>query len=180
VAITMDIVVAADEGRGIGVGGKLPWRLPGDMAHFRKLTSHTEKPGKRNAVIMGRKTWESIPPKFRPLPQRLNMVLSRSASLELPAGALHCGSLDAALADAAADSSIENVFVIGGGAVYAEALAHPACRRVYITRVLRTFECDTFLPAFEDRFREVSVMLTGRDDDIDYRVEIWTRNDAAQ
>lgn len=173
----MDVVVAADEARGIGVDGKLAWRLPGDMAHFRKVTSHTEQPGKRNAVIMGRKTWDSIPAKFRPLPRRLNIVLSRNESLELPAGVIRSGSLDGARADAAADPSIENVFVIGGGAVYAEALAHPACRRVYITRVLRTFECDTFLPEFEDRFREVSVMLTGRDDDIDYRVEIWQRDD---
>ena len=60
-------------------GGSLPWNLPGDLRYFKELTSRTADPAKRNAVIMGRKTWESIPPKFRPLPGRVNVVLSRSA-----------------------------------------------------------------------------------------------------
>ena len=60
-------------------GGSLPWNLPGDLRYFKELTSRTTDPAKRNAVIMGRKTWESIPPKFRPLPGRVNVVLSRSA-----------------------------------------------------------------------------------------------------
>lgn len=58
----------------------MPWKLPGDMAYFRELTSRTADPGKQNAVVMGRKTWESIPPKFRPLAGRLNVVLSRSGA----------------------------------------------------------------------------------------------------
>ena len=60
--------------------GTLPWKIPADMAYFKELTSRTADPAKQNAVIMGRKTWESIPPKFRPLAGRLNIVLSRSAA----------------------------------------------------------------------------------------------------
>ncbi len=70
------LVVAATKSWGIGRQGVLPWRLPADMAFFRKLTSCTTDPNKRNAVIMGRKTWESIPLKFKPLPQRTNIVLT--------------------------------------------------------------------------------------------------------
>lgn len=74
-----DLVVACDLNRGIGKENGLPWRLPGDMKQFRELTSSVRDSSKRNAVLMGRKTWESIPTKFRPLPHRVNVVLSRDA-----------------------------------------------------------------------------------------------------
>lgn len=74
------VVVAATEDWGIGKDGKLPWTLPGDMAYFRKVTSEAGA-GKVNAVIMGRKTWASIPEKFRPLRERKNVVLSKTADV---------------------------------------------------------------------------------------------------
>jgi hypothetical protein len=81
-------IVACTRDGGIGKEGTLPWKLPGDMAYFKRVTLDTEDvPGARNAVIMGRKTWESIPNSFRPLPGRLNVVLSRNPkSINLPDG----------------------------------------------------------------------------------------------
>ena len=79
---SFQLVVAAGRALGIGKGGGLPWKLPGDMAYFKELTTATRGGGKRNAVVMGRGTWESIPPRFRPLPGRVNVVLSRSAGGE--------------------------------------------------------------------------------------------------
>ena len=76
------IVVAADEQLGIGRNGTLPWKLPAEMARFKRVTSEAPE-GQRNAVIMGRKTYESIPPKFRPLPGWLNIVLSRAPGFEV-------------------------------------------------------------------------------------------------
>ncbi len=73
--------MAATRAGGIGKDGKLPWHLPGEMAFFKELTSKTRDASKRNAVVMGRRTWESLPPKFRPLPGRLNVVLSASGAL---------------------------------------------------------------------------------------------------
>lgn len=75
------IVVAATRSGGIGLDGKIPWRLPKDMAFFKSVTSATADASKMNAVIMGRRTWASLPPKFRPLKGRLNVVLSRSADV---------------------------------------------------------------------------------------------------
>ncbi len=139
-----EIVVAADEEGGIGRDGTLPWNLPGDLKAFRLLTVGDGA----NTVIMGRHTWESIPERFRPLPQRRNVVLSHRGVTGLPDGVLQAPSLEAALELAEPDGE---VFVIGGGAVYREALHRPECRRVHLTRVEGQFDCDTFFPAIEAR-----------------------------
>lgn len=114
------VVVAATRDMGIGKDGKLPWKLPSDLKFFKELTSKTSDPKKKNAVLMGRKTWESIPLEFRPLPGRLNVVLTRSGRVEtkLPEDVVLCGSRASALELLASSrycSAIENVFVIGGG-----------------------------------------------------------------
>lgn len=85
--LSLIIIAAVTKSNGLGTNGQLPWKLPKEMAHFRKATNATGKCGKDattaiNAVIMGRKTWESIPTKFRPLKGRINIVISRSAGKE--------------------------------------------------------------------------------------------------
>jgi len=124
------------------------------MAYFKKLTSVTSHHTLVNAVVMGRKTWESIPEKFRPLPGRLNIVLSRSDPGNLPEslakaaqdGAVQvCPSLDSAL-ELLAQRNVEHVFVIGGGRVFEEALAREECEAVHFTLVEGEHECDTFMP----------------------------------
>lgn len=153
---SFDCIVAADERGGIGQGGTLPWRFPQDMAFFKQVTSACAEQGKQNAVIMGRKTWESIPAKFRPLPGRTNVVLSRNADLRaelnVPDDVVLASSLEEALAtlekQQGAGGSIADVFVIGGGSLYAEALsAGSRCRKLIMTIVhSESFACDTFLP----------------------------------
>ena len=143
------IVVASDLGDGIGTGTAIPWTVPEDIKLFKDLTTTAAK-GKKNCVIMGRKTWESIPEKFRPLPGRLNVVLS--STLELgssdPAAAVLQirGSLKDALTKLAEPqfSDIDKVFCIGGGVVYAEAFQQPCVRvlqAVYRTKIHLTTEC---------------------------------------
>lgn len=118
------IVVAATRDMGIGKDGKLPWKLPSDLSFFKEITSTTADPDKQNAVVMGRKTWESIPLKYRPLPRRLNIVLTRSGSYEIANkenDVVTCGSISSALqllAESPYCFSIEKVFVIGGGQIF--------------------------------------------------------------
>jgi len=121
-------VVAHSANRVIGREGGLPWHLPADMRFFRELTTG-------GTVVMGRKTWESIPERFRPLPGRRNLVLS---SREVP-GAEVFSSLEAALEAAEGD-----VYVIGGGETYAAAL--PLADRVYATEIDAEVEGDTLFP----------------------------------
>ena len=83
------LIVAATSNNGIGQAGKLPWRLPREMQYFARVTGQSGAPGgegKRNAVVMGRTTWESIPRRFRPLPGRINFVVSRQAEYDLCVG----------------------------------------------------------------------------------------------
>lgn len=116
------VVVAATREMGIGKDGVLPWKLLGDLKFFKELTLSTSDPAKKNAVIMGRKTWESIPVKSRPLPGRLNVILTRSGSFDFATveNVVICGSMQSALELLASTPyclSIEKVFVIGGGQV---------------------------------------------------------------
>ncbi|XP_057829724.2 bifunctional dihydrofolate reductase-thymidylate synthase 1 [Cryptomeria japonica] len=151
---TFQVVVAATSAMGIGKDGKLPWKLPSDLKFFKEVTSHTSAPSKKNAIIMGRRTWESIPNKLQPLPGRLNVVLSRSGSFDIATmeNVVMCGSLHSALQMLAAPPyalSIETVFVIGGGQVYREALIEPNCDAIHITEIETSFECDTFMPPID-------------------------------
>lgn len=155
--IPLELVVAADRRLGIGKGGELPWRLPGELRHFRKLTLRTGDPEARNAVIMGRKTWDSLPARFRPLPGRLNVVLTRTPDLRLP-DAVTADDLPGALAliEAEAEPPVERAFVIGGAEVFAAGLRHPDCRRLHITRVDADFDCDTFVDLDLTPYRRVA------------------------
>lgn len=141
-----------DEKRGLGKDNKLPWRIPQELRHFAKLTSTTEDPNKQNAVIMGRNSWESIPAKFRPLPGRFNIVLTRRSDYETPPDVPTAQSLEQAV-QIADRPEIENLYVVGGGHVYREAILHPNCSGMYLTEVQGEFNCDTFFPRFnEDQY----------------------------
>lgn len=149
------LIVAVDSALGIGKGGGLPWHLPSDMVHFKELTSATDSPSLKNAVVMGRKTWESIPEKFRPLPGRINIVLTRNKSLAFPKGVFKAGNLNDALSLIDKHKKeIESVYVIGGAEVFKEALAHPQCQKIYMTHILKCFDCDVSFPDFHSKFEE--------------------------
>lgn len=170
------IVVAVDTRSGIGKDGDLPWRLPGDQKHFKALTTETRDPAKRNAVIMGRKTWESLPDRFRPLPGRLNVVLTRQEGYALPAGVRAASGVTEALESIAADvAGVESVFIIGGKSLYRDALALPVCEQLHITRVEGDFKCDTFFDDPGDNFVLESTSESLCENGIRYQFEVYCR-----
>ena len=129
----LTLVAAVAKNGVIGSNNRLPWHLPADLRHFKALTTG-------HAVIMGRKTWESLPEKFRPLPGRRNIVVTRSAAYAAP-GASVAGSLPDAVAAAAGAEA----FVIGGAELYQAAL--PLANRLQLTEIDAEFEGDTWFPA---------------------------------
>ncbi|EFX00528.1 dihydrofolate reductase [Grosmannia clavigera kw1407] len=145
------VVAATARDMGIGAAGGLPWTgLRKEMAYFARVT----KRGEGNAVIMGRRTWDSIPVKFRPLRGRLNVVISRSFAAGVakePEGGPEMGPVEASSLEAALDylrgqPGSSRVFVIGGAQIYAAALNLAEARRVLLTRVTTDFDCDTHFP----------------------------------
>ena len=129
------IIAAVAKNRVIGKDNQLIWNIPEDMAHFKALTQgHT--------VVMGRKTWESLPPRFRPLPGRRNIVVTRQADYLAP-GAEIAASLDAAIA---LSKEAPKLFIIGGAEIY--ALALPVANGLELTEVNLTPDGDAWFPEF--------------------------------
>ncbi|MBK7749885.1 MAG: dihydrofolate reductase [Candidatus Obscuribacter sp.] len=172
-----DIVVACDQKFGIGKNNSLPWRLSQDLKYFKELTLsrppvEDEVPKRSNAVIMGRKTWESIPAQYRPLAGRFNVVLTRNLNYQLPQGVFKAPSLDDAL-NLLSKGPVDRVFVIGGAEVYKEALIHDRCGLLYVTEVRAVFECDTFLPDFKPFFQLMSCSEVVTENNIDFCFKVY-------
>jgi len=127
------LIAAVAENGCIGKNNALPWRLPEDMKHFKDLTT-----GK--TVLMGRKTWESLPEKFRPLPNRTNVVVTRQPEYPVPEGVHVHRTIESALAEHAD----QDLFVLGGADIYKQTM--DVADRLEITRVKQTVDGDAFFP----------------------------------
>ena len=141
----LNLVLARASNGVIGKDNALPWHLPEDLAHFRSLTSGAP-------VIMGRKTRDSLPPRYRPLPNRVNIVVTRQADWSAE-GAVRVSSLPQAIALCKQQLAPE-AWVIGGAQMY-EA-AEPVADRAIITEIDREFEGDAFAPVFDAAWRETA------------------------
>ncbi len=159
----LSLIVAMDAQRGIGIDNTLPWRLPEDLAHFKRVTTG-------HPILMGRKTFESI---GRPLPNRRNIVLSTNAQWRHD-GVERAATIDAALALAEAPT----VFVIGGAQIY--ALALPRATSVIVTEIAASFACDTFFPALDPAIWRESARETHHSEanGFDYAFVTYTRSPA--
>lgn len=134
------------ETRVIGERGGLPWRLPHDLRRFSDRTNG-------HPVIMGRKTWQSLPGRFRPLPGRTNIIVSGDSAFDAPGGFV-VPTFAEALERAEKSPGVGLVFVIGGAQLYEQAL--PYADRLYLTLVESKTSGDTYFPPYEDTFYELS------------------------
>lgn len=145
----INLIVAVDEKNGIGKDNQLPWHLPADLLHFKKLTTGFP-------IIMGRKTFDSI---GKVLPNRRNIVISRQSNLKIP-GAEVTGSLQGAL-DLCKDE--KDVFIIGGAQIFGQAL--PLADSIYLTVIEYDFDADTFFPPIDKQnWKESTVCIQKPDE----------------
>ncbi len=149
----LQFVVAYTRNRVIGRDNGLPWRLPRDLAHFKRSTMGCP-------IVMGRKTWESL---GRPLPGRLNVVITRNDSYEAP-GATVCRDLDEALQ---ACGDVERICIIGGGQLFTQAL--PRVDEIIATEIHTDIEGDTFFPELAiDEWEEVERLPQPEENGLNY------------
>lgn len=202
--INAELIVAADEKDGIGKDGKLPWRISADMNYFKQVT--TFKPDNAhqqdNIVLMGRKTWDSIPKKFRPLKERMNCVLTKSSpppeSLRLFSARLrNFTSIDNFISYAKnthiprpiacpdpvvylQNFAPPKIFIIGGESIYRQTLAHPDINveKIRLTRVFDDFDCNTFFPFSSETTKDYILDFYSEifeDKGIQFQFQVWNK-----
>uniref|UniRef100_A0A670XWX4 Dihydrofolate reductase n=2 Tax=Pseudonaja textilis TaxID=8673 RepID=A0A670XWX4_PSETE len=176
-------IVAVCNNMGIGKDGKLPWPpLRNEYKHFQKMTMTTKEEGKQNVVIMGRKTWFSIPEKHRPLKNRINIVLSKELK-DVPEGAHYlANSLEEALDHLETPEmkrKVDKVWIVGGSSIYKEAMERPIHHQLFVTRIMHDFESDTFFPEIDLKKYRLLPNYTGipvdiqEENGIQYKFEVY-------
>lgn len=154
----VSIIVAIDDKRGIGARNRLLWRIKKDFRHFKEITM-------RHPIIMGRKTHESI---GRALPGRANIIITRDEKYSTQ-GCQVVHSLTGAIELAKTQSGAEEIFIIGGGEIFKQALEQNLVDKLYITKVKGDFNAEIFFPEYESIFTKV---VTSRSDlEGDYQLE---------
>lgn len=154
----LTLVVALDDCNGIGRNNTIPWHIKNDLKFFRYVTMQRIDPNKQNAVIIGRKTYETFP---KPLPNRLNIVVSSNPSLaniNYP-NVVRVNTFPEAFNHAIADSNIENIFIAGGVSIYEEAMKTNLVKRLFVTRVKGDFQCTAIWSSFNvEGYRRVEII----------------------
>jgi len=171
------IILAVDNENWLWNNNDLAWDIPEDRKYFKNITTRTQDKDKQNAVIMWRKTWESIPEKYRPFKHRQNFILSKSYqnNTKNPYGAFQFQDIDVCLKEISKNPHIENIFVIWGGQIYNAVLSHPHFKKAYITRIYHKYHCDTFFDGLWLDFDAVSRSEMKQYDWIEYEFLVYKK-----
>ena len=176
------IILAVDERNWIWKNNELAWNISADMKYFKKITSETNDLAKHNAVVMWRKTWESIPSKYRPLPNRVNCILSRSLKYDdiwspIDDFVLYFNSIDHCLSELESKENVENIFIIGWANLYNQVLDNPMLDKIYITKVKWNHDCDVFFEWVPNNFLVESYIDPEVENGIEYSFWVYKKPD---
>jgi dihydrofolate reductase / thymidylate synthase len=173
----MKLIVAIDKNNGIGKDNSIPWYIKEELKYFKHITTHTTRILDKNIVIMGRNTWESIPDKYKPLADRINIIITTNQSYTT-------GNYDHTYIQHSLDKALtfiqdlhyinlDNIFIIGGERLYKEAINRTDCEKLYVTEVYGKYECDRFFPSITDNYKLATVSKFKCENDIYYRNMIY-------
>lgn len=174
------MIAACDKNLGIGKDGDIPWSLPKEYAYFRKITITTPSNDEINVCVMGKKTWDGIPVKYRPLDGRINVVLSSTHTNEpsnVP-NTLFLSSIELVESHVEAmalsiNKKVNTVYICGGTAIYKHHL--PIASKIYLTRIETSLECDAFFPEFDESLYEVTQSEPQIEKGLSYVFHVYTR-----
>tara|TARA_R110001599_G_scaffold113994_4_gene279528 strand:- start:1545 stop:2048 length:504 start_codon:yes stop_codon:yes gene_type:complete len=161
----MNIIVATCLNDGIGYKNSLPWNFRSDLKYFAKLT----KGQGNNAIVMGKNTWNSLP--FHPLPKRENLILSTTLNKENNKNSFK-NIKD--LKEYINNSNYDDVWIIGGSNIYKQFINDKDVHKIYITKIMKEYECDTFFPKFSDDYKLIET-TTQVENDVTLEFKIYER-----
>ena len=197
----MNIIVAyCKKNNGIGMNSKIPWYLKNDLNNFQQITSKTDKNYTKNMVVMGRKTWDSIPPEHRPLKNRINIVLTRNKNVKLKntiennkdSFVKHDFNEILEVSNLNKELNISNIFIIGGETLYKLALESNQISKIFVTEIYEDYDCDTFFPKIDvDKYKLTYISKFYNENNIYYRyveyinkenesITLWKNNEEYQ
>lgn len=174
------IILAVDDKNGIWKNNFLAWKLSSDMKYFKEITTKTSDLAKMNAVIMWRKTRESIPSKFRPLNDRVNCILTRQIKNDdiwspIDDFVLYFNSFIHCLSELESKENVENVFVIWWANLYNQVLTNTMLDKIYITKVKWDYNCDVFFDWIPEGFEVESYTDSEIENGIEYSFWVYKR-----
>jgi len=175
------IILAVDDKNWIWKKNNLAWHLPSDMKYFSNITKNTTDLSKMNAVVMWRKTRESIPKQYRPLSDRINCILTRQIQNDdiwskIDNFVLHFNSLIHCLSELESKENVENIFIIGWATLYNKVLDDPMLDKIYLTKVKWDYNCDVFFDWIPSKdFIVESYTDWEKENDIEYSFWVYKR-----
>lgn len=171
----VSLILAVDERNGLWKNWDLAWRLSKDMKYFKDITTQTNNKENTNAVLMWRKTWDSIPSRFKPLPWRYNCILSKNTKEAETDNTKWYSSIDGCVEDLESNKNIEKIFIIWWAFFYNEILKYNYLKKIYITKVKWDFDCDVFFKWIPNSFKLTSQSEKVIEKDIEFVFEVWER-----
>lgn len=178
----INLILAVDEKKWIWRDWDLAWKISKDLKYFKEITTKTYDLAKMNAIIMGRKTRESIPSKFKPLSDRINCILTRKIKYDsiwskIDDFVLYFNSIEQALSELESKENVENIFIIGWAEIYNQSLKLDFLDKIYLTKVKWDYLCDVFFDGVPDNFKLESYTDYEKENWVEFSFQVYKKID---
>lgn len=176
----INLILAVDEKNGIWKNWTIPWHIKEDLEYFKKITTQNDDLAKLNALIMWRRTWDSIPSRFRPLSDRINCILTKTihtndTDSKIDDFVLYFNSLEKCMQELSTKDNLDEIFIIWWASLYNELVNDKSVHKIYITKIKWDFACDTFFDWIPENFELESTSEDKKEWDYSFKFEVYKR-----